>query len=140
MTQNTMYTCTLHYCYMSLKICLPHCTCMSQCTAMVIYIYPKWLHIISKNTTSCNFYSYPDVTYVPVTNMPVKCHTCTTYASWMTCILRGNIPIHTPHMKLLSTTITLNRYFVKCRWSYCHKTMKIYDCHIKLIYSTALLL
>ena len=82
---------------------LPHCTCMSHCTAIVVHIDLTLLHISVKHN-KCNFNATlnEDATaiYMPATNMLFKCYRHAICPKSSTCIYIGGMPIYMSHMKL----------------------------------------
>ena len=85
--------------YITGQICLPHHTCMTQCTTTVVYI--KIPHYCTKKSKTT---PHIIVQYVQKTNMPLKCHIYTTHASYFMWRYETIMSLYIPHMNSLQLT------------------------------------
>ena len=86
--------------YIPEQICLQHCTYTSHCSSTVVYIQtPHYFKGKVEKTIHSNFYlaCYIHI-YIPVINMPLRCHIYAIFPNYFMHINGVNMTIYMPHM------------------------------------------
>ena len=108
--QPTMWPGILVYIHFTLLAYAPEQICLLHCIYIPAHYYhnlhtdPTLQHI-SKKQQNETIINHVITTYVPTTNMPLKCYTHATYENYFMCKYKTTMPIYMPHMNSLQSTI-----------------------------------